>query len=617
MDVVGKKVESQVQFWSLLGPAFVLLSISVLLFKVSVHWYFPVSALIGIPLCVKWKMKGMAVALGCLLCLSGISFQNLDLDDRYWHVGLALTMAFSFIVLTLSLEEAQILIQKLQLESQSRLDNFSLLDEKWKTAEQEWQIEQEKARTDVTTLTQEVTRIQEDKQTFYKLAQLAKDELVQVRNQHEKLLQDILYKKQQIAQLNERLEETEITIQGFVDTDAEKQILLLTHRVTSLESEKETLKVKVTSAQTEELVWQQERARFMQELQICQEREQHCLSEQRQLQQAEQERQNTMQTLQNKCLILEHEKNTLIQSQIGLQHQFEQIRHLETQHRQTLQQFQRKVQDLELKLTAEEQQKESIQLQQKELEEQVSLQEKQFKQRDEHYKNSLKQFNDQVHEQKTKIETEFRFNQQQTLQHYQQEKEALEQKLKVTQEHYQKAQDEKNAQAAQAQQKIEELSEELSRQQGFIQVTIQQMQKLEELKLQMERDLQETQQQLGLTKQTAKFTQHEPIKLLHASSGNTRRVEGMYLQLKEQFQEKCRVLDATRRELFYANEELLKWQKEDAEKQIFGQSLNETLLQRDLLEWGNDLDTMQHAYQQEIDEMHELVQYLFQQLSKK
>ena len=80
MDVAGKKVEYQVQFWSLLGPFFVLLSVAVLIFKVSPHWYFPVSALIGIPLCLKWKMKGLAGALGCLFLLAGVNYLNLVID---------------------------------------------------------------------------------------------------------------------------------------------------------------------------------------------------------------------------------------------------------------------------------------------------------------------------------------------------------------------------------------------------------------------------------------------------------------------------------------------------------------------------------------------------------
>ena len=57
------KLKAKSNFGLSWGHFLFLLSIAVLLFKVSIHWYFPVSAIIGIPLCVKWKMKGMAVAL--------------------------------------------------------------------------------------------------------------------------------------------------------------------------------------------------------------------------------------------------------------------------------------------------------------------------------------------------------------------------------------------------------------------------------------------------------------------------------------------------------------------------------------------------------------------------
>jgi chromosome segregation ATPase len=397
VDVVGKKVENQVQFWSLLGPSLVLLSIAVLLFKVSEHWYFSISALIGIPLCVKWKIKGMAVALGCLLLFSGFGYQNLELDDRYWHVGLVLTMAFSFIVLTLSSEEAQSLINKLQLESQSRLDNFALLDEKWKSAEQDWSTEREKFKVEIASSSQEIAKIQEEKQTFYKLAQLAKDEIVQVRGQYDQLLHDLLYKKKHIAQLNERLEEMEITIQGFVNSDTEKQIQSLAERLINLEQENETLKAKEALTQNESQAWQQENKRLLQEFEAIQEREKAYLE-------------------------------------------------------------QKKI----------------------------------------HLANRAKQ---------------------------------------------------------------------------------------------------------------------QPQENLPYASGNTRGIEGMYIQLKEQFQEKCNVLDSTRKELFHAHEKLLKCQKEREEEQIYGQSSNERLLERNLLEFGRQYEQMHCHYQQEIEAMDQLVKQLLEQLS--
>lgn len=855
MDIVGRKVESQVQFWALLGPSLVLLSIAVLLFKVSVHWYFPVSALVGIPLCVKWKMKGMVAALCCLFLLSGIGYQSLELDDRYWHVGLAITMAFSFIVLTLSLEEAQGLVNKLQLESQSRLDNFALLDEKWKVAEQEWAFEKEKSRTEVATLTQEVGRLQEDKQTFYKLAQLAKDELVQVRGQHDQLLQDLLYKKQQIAQLHERLEETEITIQGFVNSDAEKQNQALTELLASSEKEKELLKAKVALSETGGEAWQQEKEQLYQELQSCEEREKLSLLDQQRFQREKQEQQNTYQTLQNKCLVLEQERNAFFQAQTALQQQLEQMRHLEAQHQQSLQMSQRKLHDLETKLTTEVQQKDVVQLRKKEIEEQLLRHENQIKQREEQYKANIQQLQEQLKEQNEKIdiqlqqareqvrwqtqqgqktlEQEFRVVQERCqkaqeellkskeqleaktqelvhahqiqqqvkeqkdkvekqlrdLQAYTEEKNrqgqlALEHESQAVQERYQKAQEEllfardeidarnqelarahqahqqlkeqkekvekrlrdlqeyaedqsrqgqktlereiqdiqehyqlaqeellqskeqleaKNKELVHAQkiqqqlkeqkekfesqldylqrqleeqkeisqkqlkqlqentdqqiqqkqktlekeirtaqelqeqareellrarqeietknevlidveQKVKHLSSELIQQQTIVRDTTQQVQMLEKIKSEFEQGLKQTQENLKLTKQKPELKQQYQENLPYAP-GNTRRIEGMYIQLKEQFQEKCAILDATRQELFHAKEELLKLQKEEEEERVFGQSINETYLQRNLLQLGKQYDQMQKQYHQETDELSQLVDHLLHQMS--
>src|SRR4051812_24921994 len=103
VDGDTKKIEYQVQFWSLLGPLFVLLTLCVLLFKASSHWAFPFSAIIGVPLCIRWQTKGMAGALITLFVLTCVGYQSLGLNERYWYVGLSLAIAFSLIILTLSL----------------------------------------------------------------------------------------------------------------------------------------------------------------------------------------------------------------------------------------------------------------------------------------------------------------------------------------------------------------------------------------------------------------------------------------------------------------------------------------------------------------------------------
>ncbi len=256
VNTIEKKVENQIQFWSLIGPFLILASVAVLLFKMSDHWYFPVSALVGIPLCVKWKMKGMAAALACLFVLSIMAYRSVDLDEQYWHVGMGLSMAFALIVLTLSIEEVEGLISKAQLESKSRLDNFLHLEEALKDSELSREKDCERLRGHIATLTQENAKVIDDKQTLYKLAQLAKEELVQLHTHHQLLLEDLIYKKQQISNLNEKLEETEITLQELVNNDGNQKIKHLTgqldvlsNQITEQEHEKERLHVAIVRAQ--------------------------------------------------------------------------------------------------------------------------------------------------------------------------------------------------------------------------------------------------------------------------------------------------------------------------------------------------------------------------------
>lgn len=570
MDVLEKKIENQVQFWSLLGPFLILLSVTVLLFKVSSHWYFPVTALIGLPLCVKWKMKGMAIALSCLLFFSVLAYQNLELDERYWHVGMVLAMAFSFIVLTLSLEEVQNLVDKLQLESQSRLDNFLRLDEKWKSAEQEWSHERADFKTEIQSLTQEASRIQEDKQTFYKLAQLAKDELTQVRSQHDLLLKELFYKKQQIAQLHERLEETEITIQGFVNTDAEKQLQQLTDQLTLLEREKDRLDAQLLRMQTDYQACQEAREQTDQQLQSYQEKEKQRLIEQQQDQQERQAQQVALQASQDKQASLEQEKQALLEAQTKWQQQYEHMQASEVQHRQAVQHYQQQLQDLASKLKTEEQRREALQQRKKELEELLTQREQQSQEKENHLQAILKS-------EIEKIKAEEQQTKQQLLH--------VQNALQIEQEKYQEAEKE-------------------------IQQQAQDKQKLEQL-------LQQAQQELEKAQPSVEIEKEEKRELLPYAEGNTRRIESMYIQLKEQFQEKSAVLDATRRELFHAHEQLLKYQKEQEEKTIFGQTELEEYLQSDLLQLEQQYEQMQRNYQQEVEELNQIVEHLLHQLVKK
>lgn len=533
MEILRKKVESQVQFWSLLGPFILLLSIAVLLFKVSEHWYLPLSALIGIPLCVKWKMKGMAAALSALFILSFVAYQDLDLDERYWHVGMALTIAFSFIILTLSLEEVQSLIGKLQLESQSRLDNFLRLDEQWKAAEHAWLSEKEIFISQTQSNLQELSKAQEDRQTFYKLAQLSKDELMQIREQHDSLLQELFYKKQQMVQLQERMDETDLTVQEFVNSDPEKMIRKLTEALSCAEQEREAFKAKMFVLQSEYEALKQEEERARNEFKESLDREKLLWESQKKCLQDKQSLQSALHELEGQCARLEEEKNAL-----------------QVVHSTFKTQTEKEVFDRE--------------------------------------------------------------------QFYEQEMELLTNRCRCAQDELSESRalaDANQKAFSQAQEKVEQLMNELSAKRMIESDGTEKQRALEQMNEQLEQALQAAQGELGAAQKLLESANRYQEKLPYAD-GNTRRIESMYVQLKEQFQEKSAVLDDVRRELFLAQEELLKKEREQEEESFWDLSESEQAYQRDLLTLGKQFDQMKQLYQMEVDDLTRLVGALLRQIGK-
>ena len=549
MKIIEKRIESQMHFWSLLGPFILLLSIAVLLFKISSHWYFPISALIGIPLCVKWKIKGLVGAIGCLSLLFFLNFQNLNLDERYWHLGMGLAIAFSFIILTLSVEEVQSLVEKFQLESQSRLDNFLRLDEKFIQAESDWEKLQGKYQQRVETLTKDLTRVEEEKQTFYKLAQLAKDEILQLRKQYDLLIQELLYKKQQVIQLSERLEESELTVQHLVNSDSESEIRTLKMQLSLLEQEKETLKAQVILASQES-----EKNRLKNE-QISE-----LLSESLKKQEVFEEERKYYQKIENDHLAevvkfvdeldeADQSYSLLLDHCNQLKSEFDQLSCSQEHLQMSLKELKKSKECLEEKIAEKEFEVNKLQNSHLELEQQLCEKEVEVNK----LQNSHLELEQQLCEKEASFHCELiklkENNLAETKLLKSDENECLKNQLKVLEE------------------------------------------------------------QLSDTKSKLDHLQQFQNKLPYVD-GNTRRIEGMYIQLKQQFQERNAVLDQTRQELFYSQEKVLQLQKELEEECIYGFSESEISLQKMILELGREIDELQKSHDEECELLEDVIDHL-------
>lgn len=89
-----------------------------------------------------------------------------------------------------------------------------------------------------------------------------------------------------------------------------------------------------------------------------------------------------------------------------------------------------------------------------------------------------------------------------------------------------------------------------------------------------------------------------------------RRAEGMYFQLKEQFNEKSSILDETRRQLFRTQESLLQMQRTVREQEQFTLPQQEHRLIKHILRMQHQFDSREKIYSNEIENLQDLITHL-------
>lgn len=596
----------------------------------------------------------MAAALGCLLSFSVVGYLSIDLDEQFWHVGMALAMAFSFIVLTLSLEEVEGLVDKLQLESQSRLDNFLRLEEKLKTMEHTWFVEKESIQGQVISLTNDLTQIQDEKQTFYKLALLSKDELSHFKSEHDKLLQELFYKKQSIAQLNEKLHDSEMHLQEYINTDSASTISKLKQNISNLEEEKELI-----DSQFQEL--KKDHEHLLEVFYKSQQNEKEYLKQCEDSQKEIESHQILIKNFHDQYQCLENEKNDIQSHLISVQTQLERTTFLIQQNESFIQIQTHKIQQLEQLL---EQRETEIQLH---AETKISLQnqlvgEEILKKHGEDLKYKLEQLQTQHDQEKDTLEQQHLFQQNQlrgqlnqlmqeiddlnsqTL-NYQAQGEKI-QKIQVQLQLSQELNQELEQDLEELRKKLLTYKQELDESnQHLIEIDLLKQSKLgleQELGLiteQLKQSQQEVDQLKTVENQLILMTENnqllektvdqlkkEFLELQEKTSSfqlseqhknfteiQFRKMEGLYLQLRKQFQEKSMVLDKTRQELFLTQEKMTSLYKSIEEEQIFDFSENERFLQKDLHILSVEYEKAISDYKDEIDEMSDLISILLKQ----
>lgn len=139
---------------------------------------------------------------------------------------------------------------------------------------------------------------------------------------------------------------------------------------------------------------------------------------------------------------------------------------------------------------------------------------------------------------------------------------------------------------------------------------------LNEEKNKAEKALKEVSDELQQTKLllSQALADQQKTKALPSSEESSlrRRAEGMYLQLREQFNEKSAVLDETRRQLFHTQEALLQLQNTLKEQEQFSAHPAVHELIQHILKMQKSYSSLKKQYESEISDLHEIVSLLSQ-----
>lgn len=179
--MTGDKLTFQVKFWAVIGPLICLFALFVFFYKSSnASLYLPLFCIIGVPLCWKWKLWGFAGSAAMIGVVLSYQYSEIPLDDRFWQIGMGISMAISLFITTLAYEEVEAIVSSILIESRSRLENLWKVDEKQKWTEEELQKKRDHIR-----------ELEVKVRSFQKLLDMSAEEMAELRRDNENVLQEM------------------------------------------------------------------------------------------------------------------------------------------------------------------------------------------------------------------------------------------------------------------------------------------------------------------------------------------------------------------------------------------------------------------------------------------
>lgn len=190
----SERITFQVNFWALIGPFICLLTMFVFFIKdTPTPFTLPLSMLLGVPLCWKWKLKGFAGGGVCVALAIAYHYTDIPLEERFWHLGMGISTILSLLITALSFEEVEVLIEGIKVESRSRLENLWKVDEKLQQSIADVKKKKEKIREGNVKLS-----------SYQKLLDRSVEEMVELRAANRKTTQELEQTRKDLEELQQK-----------------------------------------------------------------------------------------------------------------------------------------------------------------------------------------------------------------------------------------------------------------------------------------------------------------------------------------------------------------------------------------------------------------------------
>lgn len=201
--------EKKVKFWAFLGPMLFMVTLLVGLFRARPEsLYLHLIGVLCLPICIRWKKEGLYASMGLLFFGILLTYFIASPATFMWQSGLALAVATSFIVTTLSFDEVETLTDSLVLEAQSRLKSMLAIDEKYKNNKVAWERERQEFEIKMDTLATEHRELEGLFHTKGEELHQLKNTLQEVRTEASKLEKEITLTQSQLEEKEKLLLET-------------------------------------------------------------------------------------------------------------------------------------------------------------------------------------------------------------------------------------------------------------------------------------------------------------------------------------------------------------------------------------------------------------------------